>query len=291
MQPEHSASDWPQFLTEDTHTGDIVDDIRSLRRRCTTEWGARTTTHATSNALVRTPMTTDDHTPNAQDSSIAIFPDELLEQILHQLICAEVPNAAATCSAWYCVIHRESFWHYLYTRDMLTSEFGENSSSTTLPAPPSGWRLAYKFCKQQRAPGFLMRQKHPDRIPVQLTQQPGDRLPKLPANKKMFLVPADLSVGQFNYVIRRRLSIEPTQALFLSLVDGDQSMAMMMTMRELDNRHADADGLLHMVYSGILVSPLTLSSAATAVGSAAKAACQTFVSLAIEKLAPLRFQD
>ena len=34
-------------------------------------------------------------------------------------------------------------------------------------------------------------------------------------DKHKFLVPSDLSIGQFQYVIRKRLNIEPHKALFL----------------------------------------------------------------------------
>jgi len=47
-----------------------------------------------------------------------------------------------------------------------------------------------------------IRAKHPDRIPVIVDKRAGDSsLPEI--DKKKFLVPSDLTVGQFMYVIRK----------------------------------------------------------------------------------------
>lgn len=57
--------------------------------------------------------------------------------------------------------------------------------------------------------------KYPDRIPiiVNRSKSAGSEVPYI--DKHKFLVPADLTVGQFQYVIRKRLSLDPHKALFL----------------------------------------------------------------------------
>lgn len=57
--------------------------------------------------------------------------------------------------------------------------------------------------------------KYPDRIPVIIhrSSSSGADVPQI--DKHKFLVPADLSMGQFQYVIRKRLTLSPEKALFL----------------------------------------------------------------------------
>ena len=58
-------------------------------------------------------------------------------------------------------------------------------------------------------------EKYPDRIPVIVERDPkaGPDIPEI--DKKKFLVPLDLTVGQFLYTIRKRIQLSPVQALFL----------------------------------------------------------------------------
>lgn len=59
--------------------------------------------------------------------------------------------------------------------------------------------------------------KYPNRIPIVL--EPGDRhVSRLRSNK--FLVPKDLTVGEFVAMVRRKLVMKPEQALYMSLEDG-----------------------------------------------------------------------
>lgn len=57
--------------------------------------------------------------------------------------------------------------------------------------------------------------KYPDRIPVIVnrSKSAGSDVPYI--DKHKFLVPSDLTIGQFQYVIRKRLSLEQHKALFL----------------------------------------------------------------------------
>ena len=61
-----------------------------------------------------------------------------------------------------------------------------------------------------------IRAKYPDRCPVicEVTRKDRNRL-KLDKNK--YLVPRDITVGQFAYIIRRRLKLTPEQAMFIYL--------------------------------------------------------------------------
>ena len=93
-----------------------------------------------------------------------------------------------------------------------------------------------------------IREKFPGRVPVIVEK--GRRatadLPDIDKNK--FLVPADLTLGQFIYVIRKRLVLPPEKALFLFI--GNSLSASGAFLRELYAHHADQDGFLYVEYSG-----------------------------------------
>lgn len=67
-------------------------------------------------------------------------------------------------------------------------------------------------------------------------------------DKAKFLVPSDLTVGQFVYVIRKRLSLPSDRALFLFL--GNVLPPTSQLMSEAYAQHADEDGFLYVRYSG-----------------------------------------
>jgi len=60
-----------------------------------------------------------------------------------------------------------------------------------------------------------VRTKYPDRIPVIVnrSKSAGADVPFI--DKHKFLVPSDLTMGQLQYVIRKRLTLTPDKALFL----------------------------------------------------------------------------
>lgn len=67
----------------------------------------------------------------------------------------------------------------------------------------------------ESAPTPTRSARYPDRLPciVERALNRGASVPQL--DKSKFLVPADLTVGQLVFVIRRRLTLPPEQALFL----------------------------------------------------------------------------
>lgn len=89
--------------------------------------------------------------------------------------------------------------------------------------------------------------KYPDRIPVICNSVKNSNLPEL--DKKKYLVPRDLTVGQMLYVIRKRLQLRPEQALFL-FVNKNIIPPTSSLMYEIYDKYKNEDNFLYCVYSG-----------------------------------------
>ncbi|KAB1199760.1 Autophagy-related protein 8A, partial [Morella rubra] len=63
-----------------------------------------------------------------------------------------------------------------------------------------------------------------------------------------YLVPADLTVGQFVYVVRKRINLSPEKAIFIFVKNILPPTAAMMSAIYDENK--EEDGFLYMVYSG-----------------------------------------
>ncbi len=89
--------------------------------------------------------------------------------------------------------------------------------------------------------------KYPERVPciVEMADKVSD-VPEI--DKKKYLVPRDLTCGQFSYVIRKRLKMPAEQAIFL-FVNGNVPATAALISTVYDE-HKDSDGFLYMTYSG-----------------------------------------
>lgn len=91
-----------------------------------------------------------------------------------------------------------------------------------------------------------IREKYPGRIPVIIEKVAKSDVPDIDKNK--YLVPCDLTLGQFVYVIRRRLSLSPEKALFIFV--NNTLVTTGTLMREIYGNYASEDGFLYMHYAG-----------------------------------------
>ncbi len=93
-----------------------------------------------------------------------------------------------------------------------------------------------------------LRERFPNRVFVLLDRHgaSGKDLPLI--DKRKFIAPSDITVGQFMYIVRRRLQLPPEKALFLFVKGALPTTGQ--TMSEINAQYADADGFLRMVYTG-----------------------------------------
>eukprot|EP00088_Acartia_fossae_P064479 TRINITY_DN79333_c0_g1_i1.p2 TRINITY_DN79333_c0_g1~~TRINITY_DN79333_c0_g1_i1.p2 ORF type:complete len:124 (-),score=37.26 TRINITY_DN79333_c0_g1_i1:28-399(-) len=109
----------------------------------------------------------------------------------------------------------------------------------------SKYKAAHSL-EYRKAEADKVRERHPDRLPVICEKVDGSVIADLDKNK--FLVPSDLTVGQFVLVVRKRVMLEPEKAIFLFI--GDSVPPNGAHMADLYAKHKDEDGFLYVKYSG-----------------------------------------
>ncbi|KAG6489606.1 hypothetical protein ZIOFF_050886 [Zingiber officinale] len=100
--------------------------------------------------------------------------------------------------------------------------------------------------ERRLAEASRIREKYPDRIPVIVEKAERSDIPDI--DKKKYLVPADLTVGQFVYVVRKRIKLSAEKAIFIFVKNSLPPTAAIMSAIYEENK--DEDGFLYMTYSG-----------------------------------------
>jgi GABA(A) receptor-associated protein len=91
-----------------------------------------------------------------------------------------------------------------------------------------------------------IRLKFPNRVPIFVFRHPNAvNIEDLP--KKKFIVPLDVSVGQFIWVIRKHLMLPPEKAMFVFV--GNTLPTSSQSIRELYNAYKSPDGALRLTYT------------------------------------------
>lgn len=88
-----------------------------------------------------------------------------------------------------------------------------------------------------------MLEKYPDRVPIIV--EAGKDMPDI--DKKKFLVPADLTLGQFAYVVRKRIKLLASDALFL--LSNNTMLPVSSLMSCIYEQYKDPDGFLYITYN------------------------------------------
>jgi len=105
----------------------------------------------------------------------------------------------------------------------------------------------HPFEKRQKEASNV-RSKYPDRVPVicERSKQCKD-IPQV--DKRKYLVPSDLTIGQFIYIIRKRMALDSAKALFL-FVNDSVLVPTSANINSIYDQYHDNDGFLYITYSG-----------------------------------------
>ncbi len=90
--------------------------------------------------------------------------------------------------------------------------------------------------------------KYPDRVPVIVEKD--HRCKDIPdIDRKKYLVPDDLSIANFMYVIRKRIKLSPEKSLYL-FVDGTNMVPTSQLVRQVYQDYSSPDNFLYIIYAG-----------------------------------------
>lgn len=106
-------------------------------------------------------------------------------------------------------------------------------------------QLLTQFTEQRKAEATKIRQRFNNRIPIICERAEKSNLPEI--DKKKYLVPYDLTIGQFVYVIRKRIHLPAEKAIFIFVNDILPPTAA--SMSSIYEEHKDEDGFLYVLYS------------------------------------------
>lgn len=110
------------------------------------------------------------------------------------------------------------------------------------------FKSKYTF-EARKTESSKIRTKHPDRIPVicEKSAKSSTQIPDI--DKIKFLIPNNMVFGQFVYVVRKRLQIQPSQAVFL-FINNTTLPQPSDSLTTLYEKYRDHDGFLYCKYSG-----------------------------------------
>jgi GABA(A) receptor-associated protein len=101
------------------------------------------------------------------------------------------------------------------------------------------------FDKRQ-SESLRIKAKYQDRIPI--ICEVVEKYKDLVLDKNKYLVPSDLTVGQFVYIIRKRIKLSPEKALYLFTENAILPPTSSL-LSQLYNNHANHDGFLYLAIS------------------------------------------
>ena len=91
---------------------------------------------------------------------------------------------------------------------------------------------------------------HPNRMPVICEKAPNSTLPDI--KKTKYLVPGDMSVNQFHFLIRRNLDLNEASALYLITPKGVTLTGDKTIMEVYNNNKDKNDNFLYLYYASEL---------------------------------------
>jgi len=113
----------------------------------------------------------------------------------------------------------------------------------------SNYQRKFSFTQRKTEADRIL-EKYPDRIPIicQRAKMCSDKAIK-DLDKRKYLVPKDLKLADFMYVIRKRMKLSPEKSIFLFL--GENNLAPCSALLgTLYHTYKEDDGFLYVTYNG-----------------------------------------
>ena len=101
--------------------------------------------------------------------------------------------------------------------------------------------------EERKAEALRIKKKYDDKIPIIVEKSIKSDIKDL--DKKKYLVPNDITVGQFVYIIRKRIELTPEKAIFIFL-ENNTIPPTSSLLSKLYETHKDDDEFLYLTYAG-----------------------------------------
>ena len=101
---------------------------------------------------------------------------------------------------------------------------------------------------ERKAESKRIIEKHPDRIPIICERSKTCSTTMAEIDKKKYLVPKDMTIGQFIYVVRKRINVKKEDALFIFINNNHLPQSSDVVVN-VYSAYKNADGFLYMEYS------------------------------------------
>ena len=109
----------------------------------------------------------------------------------------------------------------------------------------STFKQATSF-EKRKSEAARIHAKYPELVPIICERATGNKdIPEI--DKKKYLVPPDLTISQFSYVIRKRMKLDAQKAIFLTI--GNRLPVGHKLVSEVYSEHQDEDGFLYITYA------------------------------------------
>jgi len=128
----------------------------------------------------------------------------------------------------------------------MNSIYTSNTSNISTIFKKPSYKEKYSFEKRLNEATRII-DKYPNRIPIIVERDNNEKEIQL-INKNKYLVPISLTVGQFVYVIRKRLVLPPEKAIFLFINNVLPPTASLLGT--IYDEYKDKDHFLYIKYSG-----------------------------------------
>jgi GABA(A) receptor-associated protein len=107
-----------------------------------------------------------------------------------------------------------------------------------------GFKEEFPLDDRQTESSKIMK-KYPSRIPIIV--QRSDKCDFQDIDKRKYLVPKDLNMNQFTFIIRKRIKLDSSQAIFLMI--NNTLCPSNTTIGQVYDDMSDEDGFLYITYS------------------------------------------
>lgn len=107
-----------------------------------------------------------------------------------------------------------------------------------------GFKEEYSLDDRQNESIKIMK-KYPSRIPIIVERS--DKCEFQNIDKRKYLVPKDLNMNQFTFIIRKRIKLDSSQAIFLMI--NNTLCPSNTNIGPVYDDHHDEDGFLYITYS------------------------------------------